>query len=61
MTAGAVIVIVLGLVLLSRAWVRSSRVGAYHTTEWSDGHGTGPRPREDDDARWHWDERPPRS
>ena len=61
MTAGAVVLIVLGLVFLSRAWVRSSKAGAYHTTEWSDGPEGRPRPREDDDARWHWDEGSPRT
>jgi hypothetical protein len=56
MTAGAVVVIGLGFVVLSRAWVRSSKSGGYRTTEWSDGSEGGARPREDDDARWHWDD-----
>jgi hypothetical protein len=60
MTAGAVVVIGLGFVLLARAWVRSSKAGGYHTTGWSDGPESGPRPREDDDARWHWEDGSPR-
>jgi hypothetical protein len=61
MTSGALIVIGLGFVLLSRAWVRSSKAGGYRTTGWSDGPESAPRSREDDDARWHWDEGSPRS
>ena len=61
MTGAALVVIGVGFVLLSRAWVRSSKAGAYRTTEWSDGPESEPEPPEDDDARWHWDDASPRS
>jgi hypothetical protein len=61
MTGGALVVIVLAFVLLSRAWVRSSKAGGYRTTGWSDGSQPGPRPPEDDEARWHWDDPSPRA
>lgn len=54
LTAGLVIVIVLSLVVLARAWVPSSRLGGYQRTHGPDGLDRGPQSREDDDVRWHW-------
>ena len=57
LTTGALlIVMVLALVLLSRAWVRSSRLGGYRATHRPDGMEQGPQVPEDDDAPWHWDD-----
>ena len=57
LTTGALlIVMVVALVLLSRAWVRSSRLGGYRATHRPDGMEQGPQVPEDDDARWHWDD-----
>ncbi len=53
-TVGLLIVIGLALVLLSRAWVRSSRLGGYGTTHRPDGRDSGPRVPEDDDVHWKW-------
>jgi len=60
-TIGLLIVIGLALVLLSRAWVRSSRLGGYGTTHRADGPDPGPRVPEDDDVHWKWkgDDRTP--
>ena len=59
-TVALLIVMVLALVLLSRAWVRSSRVGGYRATHRADGIEDGPQVPEDDDARWQWDDDHPR-
>ena len=53
-TVALLIVVVLALVLLSRTWVRSSRLGGYRATHGPDGLERGPQVPEDDDARWHW-------
>ena len=55
-------VIGLALVLLTRGWVRSSRLGGYGVAHGPEGRksATGV-PQEDDDVRWHWgDEKPER-
>ncbi len=59
-TVALLIVIVVALVLLSRAWVRSSRVGGYRASHRADGIEYGAQVPEDDDARWHWDDDHPR-
>jgi hypothetical protein len=53
-TVGLLIGIWLALVLLSRAWVRSSRLGGYRATHRTDGLEPGPRVPEDDDVHWKW-------
>ena len=59
-TVALLIVMVLALVLLSRAWVRSSRVGGYRASHRPDGIEDGAQVPEDDDARWQWDDDRPR-
>ena len=59
-TVALLIVMVLALVLLSRAWVRSSRVGGYRAAHRADGIEEGAQVPEDDDARWQWDDDRPR-
>jgi hypothetical protein len=56
-TVALLLVIALALVLLSRAWVRSSILGGYGTAHRSDGLEQGPQVPEDDDVRWHWGDR----
>jgi len=60
-TVGLLFVIGLALVLLSRAWIRSSRLGGYGVSQRPDGLEPGPRVPEDDDVHWKWegDERAP--
>ncbi len=53
-TAGLLVVIGLALALLSRAWVRSSRLGGYGAARRSDGADSGHEVPEDDDVRWSW-------
>ena len=53
-TVALLSVLVLALVLLSRTWVRSSRLGGYRATHATDEPEQGPQVPEDDDARWHW-------
>ncbi|MGB8648906.1 MAG: hypothetical protein WCF84_26955 [Anaerolineae bacterium] len=61
-TAGLLLVIGLALVLLSRVWVGSSRLGGYGNSQRDDGPEPGARAQEDDDVRWNWkgDDRTPR-
>lgn len=54
-TVGLLIVILLVMVVLSRVWVRSSRLGGYGVSRGPEGD-QGPRPPEDDDVAWHWDD-----
>ena len=57
-TVALLSLLVLALVMLSRTWVRSSRLGGYRAThgtdERTDEPEQGPQVPEDDDARWHW-------
>lgn len=53
-TVALLVVVVVALVILSRTWVRSSRLGGYRVTHGQDGVEQGARVPEDDDARWHW-------
>lgn len=61
-TIALLFVIGLSLVLLSRAWVRSSRLGGYRVSPGSEGREGVPRaPEEDDDVHWRWgDDHPER-
>jgi hypothetical protein len=54
-TRGLLGVIGPALVLLSRGWVRSLRLGGYGLAHRPEGRrsATGV-PQEDDDVRWHW-------
>jgi hypothetical protein len=63
LTLGVVLLMVGTLVLLSRTWPRSSRLGGFRAGRGAGheaGHGTeggsdpGAAVPEDDDARWHW-------
>ena len=48
-------VIGLALVLLSRGWVHSSRLGGYGAAHGAEERTSAPGvPQEDDDVRWHW-------
>ena len=53
-TAALVVVMVLALALLAKAWVRSSSIGGYRTDHTPDGIETGPAVAEDDDVHWDW-------
>lgn len=59
-TVAMLLIIALALVLLSRAWVRSSRLGGYRASQGPAGRESGPRvPQEDDDVHWKWgDDKP---
>ncbi len=60
-TVALLFVVGLVLVLLSRAWVRSSRLGGYHASQGPDALESPPRvPQEDDDVRWKWGEDKPK-
>lgn len=60
-TAALVVVVLLVLVVLSRVWVRSSRLGGYQVTHGRDGRQGEPPVPEDDDARWRWGNGKPKS
>jgi hypothetical protein len=64
LTLGVVLLMVGTLVLLSRSWPRSSRLGGFRAGRGA-GHdaGSGPDPDagvpEDDDAHWRWSDPDP--
>lgn len=55
MTAVVLVAIVVGLVLLSRVWVHSSKLGGYHAARGADEPDRRPKVPEDDEERWRWD------
>jgi hypothetical protein len=58
-TLAVLVVIGLALVLLSRTWVRSSRLGGYRATHRPDGRESDAQVPEDDDVHWNWgDDKP---
>ncbi len=60
-TVALLFVIGLALVLLSRAWVRSSRLGGYRASQGPDGRESAPGvQQEDDDVHWKWGEDKPK-
>ena len=62
-TAALLVLMATAVILLGRTWPRSSRLGGYRARTRDGSVATTPRddergevPREDDDARWRWDD-----
>lgn len=62
-TAALIVLMGIALIVLGRSWPRSSRLGGYRVRPGAGSAGSAARDqeqdvaiREDDDARWRWDE-----
>jgi hypothetical protein len=59
-TFALLVLMVLALGALARAWVRSSQSAGYRVEHGADGIEREPQVPEDDEARWSWRDREPK-